>query len=91
MLDILRAMLISVVRHDCVILCRTQCSDTRYKGFQHTQASVERNPSNLDVTLLTKKKDEKPFAHHIAIFKPLGYLAPSRLGWLRLPNFEAFW
>ena len=34
----------------------------RYKVFQHTQVSVEENPSNLDATFFSEKKMTNSFS-----------------------------
>ena len=67
----LRAMLMSDVWHDCVILCRY--TKFRYKELQHT--SPVENPFNLDATFFSEKTKKKHFPCQIAFFTSLGYFA----------------
>ena len=57
MSDILRAVLMLEVSHDCVILC--QYTMFKYKEFQQIEVSVEYNPSKLDATFFSEKNETK--------------------------------
>ena len=76
MLDILCAMLRSIVWHDCVMSC--QYTPFRNKEFQHTQVSVEYNHQIWMQHFSVKKKKEKnfhiklQFLHSSATLHPQG-------------------